>query len=140
MVAKEVSAMNGPWSEIISYVKQKPIQSLLIQRSNTQQFEISIGYDSLILNFQRSHNKLRLEKSRFISAYNMLKERKGSWVSIGGSRVNTKADTLEGRIKNEFNRNMNGLSTAPWIAAILVGAFDNIIFNEQMMGQAIKMI
>lgn len=132
--------MNGPWGDIISYVKQNPVQTLLMQRSNTQQFEISIDYDSLILHFQRSGNKLRLEKSRFISAYNMLKERKGRWVNIGGSRVNTNPDTLEGRIKNEYNRNMNGLSTAPWIAAILVGAFDNIIFNEQMICQAIKMI
>ncbi|MCM1566077.1 MAG: hypothetical protein NC238_09060 [Dehalobacter sp.] len=70
----------------------------------------------------------------------MLKEHRGDWVRIGASRTNTDPDTLEGRIKNDFGGKMNGLSTAPWVASILVGAFNYIIFNAQERGQAIKMI
>ena len=35
---------------------------------------------------------------------------------------------------------MNGLSTAPWIAAILVNSLDNIEFNNKSRGQAIRFI
>lgn len=132
--------MNVLWDVITDFVKRYPKLSLLSPAQNSQQFEISIDNDRLILQFQNTQIKLKLEKSRFESAYCMLKEHRGDWVRIGGSRVDTNPDTLEGRIKKEFDGKMNGLSTAPWIAAILVGAFDYILFNKQERGQAIKMI
>ena len=70
----------------------------------------------------------------------MLKENKGDWIRLGANRTQANPGTLEGRIKKEHDGKMNGLSTAPWIATILVKTFDNILFNEKKRGQAIMMV
>ena len=67
----------------------------------------------------------------------MLEENRGNWIKIGASRANSNPDTLEGKIKMDHNNKMNGLSTAPWVAAILVNTFEDIIFNEKKKGQAL---
>jgi len=132
--------MDKLWQVITDYVKRNPILYPLSSSSKSQPFKIDVLNDLLMLEFQGSKNKLKLEMSRFLSAYNMLEEKRGRWVRIGGSRIDTKPDTLESRIKFDFDGKMNGLSTAPWIAAILVKSFDNIDFNGLVKGQAIKMI
>ena len=86
-----------------------------------------------------SGTPLKIVRTRFESAYNYLKEKKGEWVKIGASRTNTNPATIEGRIKQEYNGNMNGTSTASWVATILVRVFDNIEFNGKLKGQAIRM-
>ena len=70
----------------------------------------------------------------------MLEEKSGIWVELGASRINTRPNTLEGRIKLEFNGKLNGLSTVSWIAAILVKVFNNIKFNYEAKGQALIML
>lgn len=132
--------MDVLWDVITDFVIRNPKQSLLSPAQKSQQFHIRIDGDNLILLFLTTRKKLKLEKNRFESAYRMLTEHRGEWVKIGGSRVDTKPDTLEGSIKNDFDGKMNGLSTAPWVAAILVGAFNYIVFNRQMRGQAINML
>jgi hypothetical protein len=121
-------------------VKRNPVLYLLSPSAKSQPFKIEVSYDLLMLEFQGSKSTLSLEKSRFLSAYNMLEEKRGKWIRIGGSRINSDPDTLEGRIKSDFNGKMNGLSTAPWVAAILVKAFDNIHFNSRIKGQAIRLL
>ena len=83
---------------------------------------------------------LQYPEQFLLSAYKMLEEKKSVWVALGASRINTKPNTLEGRIKSDFNSKLNGLSTVSWIAAILVKAFDNIKFNYEAKGQVLKML
>ncbi len=132
--------MDTFWYAIIGYVTLNPVLSPLSLLSESQKFEIiKKESDFLLIRFLESNVTLKLTKSRFLSAFNKLTENRGQWIKIGASRVNAKPETLEGRIKGDYDGKMNGLSTAPWIAAILVGAFDNIFFNGETKGQAIMM-
>ena len=128
------------WGKIKTFLQDNKRLNLLSPSSNSQIFDvIEISDDCIIIQFQVSKNKFKIEKSRFLSAYSMLEEKKGIWVDLGSSRENTKLNTLEGRIKSEYNGKLNGLSTAPWIASILVKTFDNIKFNYEIKGQALIM-
>lgn len=132
--------MDNLWQTITDFVRCNPVLYLLSPSAKSRPFNIEVFNDLLMLKFQGTGNTLSLEKSRFISAYNMLEEKRGKWIRIGGSRINSDPDMLEGRIKSDFNGKMNGLSTAPWVAAILVKAFDNIHFNGRIKGQAIRLL
>ena len=128
------------WGKIKTFLQDNKRLNLLSPSSNSQIFDvIEISDDCIIIQFQVSKKKFKIEKSRFLSAYSMLEEKKGIWVDLGSSRENTKLNTLEGRIKSEYNGKLNGLSTAPWIASILVKTFDNIKFNYEIKGQALIM-
>lgn len=132
---------NEIWNQIIKFLKSNKKLHLLSPLSSSQVFEIiEITDNHIMIKFQESKGNLKIEKSRFLSAYKMLEEKKGVWVALGSSRINTKPNTLEGRIKLDFNGKLNGLSTVSWIAAILVKTFDNIKFNLEIKGQALKMI
>ena len=129
------------WLQITEFLKNNKKLNLLSPLSNSQVFEVAeITNDYIKIKFQESKGNLKIEKSRFVSAYKMLEEKKGTWVALGSSRINTKPNTLEGRIKLDYNNKLNGLSTVSWIAAILVKVFDNIKFNYKIKGQALKMI
>ena len=81
---------------------------------------------------------IKLSEELFSKVYQHIVNQK-EWLRIGASRINTKPNTLEGYIKTTFlNGTMNGLSTATWIAAILVYSLDEIIFNKKSRGQAIR--
>ena len=85
-------------------------------------------------------NKLpiKLVKEIFLSVYQHL-VLQNKWVKIGASRVNTKPNTIEGLLKTVFfEGNVNALSTAPWISAILVRADIGVEFNGKSRGQAIR--
>lgn len=129
------------WNKITAYLNKNKKLSLLSNLENSQVFNIIEVTDCHIrIEFQETKKTLKLEKDRFISAYKMLEENKGNWILLGASRVNTKPNTLEGRIKLDFNNNLNGLSTVPWISAILAKVFENIKFNFKIRGQALKML
>jgi hypothetical protein len=129
------------WQQIKAFLKNNPRLNLLSPFTNFQIFEVIEITDIYIkIQFQDSKGILKIEKSRFTSAYNMLEEKKGVWVELGASRINTKPNTLEGRIKLEFDGKLNGLSTVSWIAAILVKVFDSIKFNYESRGQALIMV
>ena len=113
---------------------------LLSKSSKPHSFKIEVmqpGY--IIVRFFHSGRFLKLEKERFISAHKMLKENQGKWIKTGSSRVKTKEGTLEWAIKKNYDGKMNGLSTAPWIAAILVEVCKDIICNDKKIGQALMM-
>lgn len=130
----------GVWDKIKTFLQDNKKLNLLSPSSNFQIFEVvEISDDYIVIQFQDSKGNLKIEKSRFLSAYNMLEEKKGIWVDLGVSRINTKQNTLEGRIKLEHNGKLNGLSTISWVAAILVKTFDNIKFNYESKGQALIM-
>jgi hypothetical protein len=141
LIKKREEIKNEIWKQITKYLKNCKKLNLLSLLSSSQIFEIiEITNDHLVIKFQKSKGNLKIEKSRFLSACKMLDESKGNWVAIGASRIKTKPNTLEGRIKMDYNGNLDGLSTTSWIAAILVKVFDNIKFNNKMKGQALKML
>ena len=127
------------WEEILNYLRKHRKMQLISPSSRGQTFDIEETTEEHIRIRFFSGTPLKIEKKRFESSYNYLKEKKGEWIKIGASRVGTNPKTLEGRIKREYNGNMNGLSTAPWVATILVRVFDNIDFNGKSRGQAIRM-
>lgn len=132
---------NKIWDKITSSLKLGQKLELLYMSKKSQAFIINeINTNYIKIKFIDSSRYLRLDKSRFISAWNYLNENKGNWVKIGSARIYAKPNTLEGIIKKEFNNNMSGLATATWIAAILVKVFDNIEFNGKAIGQAIRWI
>lgn len=127
--------------KITSSLKLGQKLELLYISKKSQAFIIDeINTDYIKIKFIDSRRYLRLDKSRFISAWNYLNKNKGNWVKIGSSRIYAKPNTLEGIIKKEFNNNMSGLATATWIAAILEKVFNNIEFNGKSRGQAIRLI
>ncbi|MBN2073611.1 MAG: hypothetical protein JW770_06680 [Actinobacteria bacterium] len=129
------------WHEIKTFLQNNPKLNLLSPLANSQIFEVTeITDDFIRIRFQESKGTLKIEKRRFLSAYSMLEEKRGIWVELGASRINTRPNTLEGRIKLEFNGKLNGLSTVSWIAAILVKVFNNIKFNYEAKGQALIML
>ena len=80
----------------------------------------------------------KLTEQMFTSLYDFLKS-VGGWVKIGATVKNTKPGTVEGHIKASFYAgDMNAVMTAPWVAALLVGANVGIIFNGKAVGQAIR--
>lgn len=82
---------------------------------------------------------VKMTKEMFLKVYEYLKSKNGEWVRIGASRVNTDPDTVESVLKKHFFKdNPNGLSTAPWFAAILVSAQIGIEFNGKSRGQKIR--
>ncbi len=125
------------WDKIIKFLEKKHNMHLISFRGQTFDLE-EITQNKIKIRFS-SGNTINIEKQRFESAYNYLKEKNGEWIKIGASRINTDPKTIEGRIKQKYDGKMNGLSTAPWIATILVKVFDNIEFNGKKKGQAIKM-
>ena len=138
---KEIDQENNIWDKITSYLDNNKKLNLLSDLKNSQVFNIVEITDSYIkIEFQETKTTLKLEKKRFISSYSMLEENKSTWIALGASRVNTKPNTLEGRIKLDFNNNLNGLSTVSWIVAILEKVFDNIKYNHKQKGQALKML
>lgn len=128
------------WEHIIDYLRNQESLYLLAQSRRSNAFKVVAIHDNAVIIQFASGNKLKLERGRFDSAYNLLEENKGNWVSIGAGRISANPDTLEGRIKADFNGQMNGTSTAPWIATILVGAYSEIEFNGKLKGQAIRMV
>ena len=137
---KETRTDENTWGVIKNYLEKNNKLQLISPAVKGQTFEVIELNDFFIkILFSESRTIIKIEKSRFLSAYNLLKEKKGEWVKIGASRVGTNPETLEGRIKKEHGGNMNGFSTATWIATILVRAFDNIGFNGKMKGQALRM-
>ena len=137
---KGINMNDNIWKPITDFLKNKRKLNLLSPLSNSQVFEVTEITDGYIkIQFKESKGSLKIEGSRFVSAYKMLEEKKGVWVPLGSSRVNTKPNTLEGRIKLDFNGKLNGLSTISWIATILVKVFDNIKFNYEAKGQALIM-
>ncbi len=138
---KYPKSKNNIWGKITSYLTYNKKLNLLSSSDSSQIFNVvEIAEDYIKIEFQETKTTLKIDKQRFLSAYRMLEENKGNWVPIGASRVNTKINTLEGRIKLDFNNKLNGLSTVSWIASILEKAFDNIRFNYKNKGQALKMI
>lgn len=128
------------WASIVKYLSKNKKLHLLSESSKSLSFKIiKLQMDNIFINFPRSGYLLKLEKQRFISGYKMLKDSEGKWVKIGANRTIPKKETLEWTIKKHFDGKMNGLMTAPWIAAILVGAFKNIVFNNKKKGQALMM-
>lgn len=128
------------WQQIKFYLQNNTKLNLLSPLSNFKIFEVvEVSDDYIKIQFQDSKGSLKIEKSRFLSAYNMLEEKKGIWIDLGSSRINTKPNTLEGQIKLEHNGKLNGLSTVSWVAVILVRVFDNIKFNYASKGQALRM-
>lgn len=138
---KEFDKNNDIWDKITSYLTSNKKLNLLSDLKKSQVFNIvEITGDYIRIEFAETKRTLKLEKERFISAYNMLEKNKGNWILLGASRTNTKPNTLEGQIKLDYNNKLNGLSTVSWIAAILEKVFDNIKFNYQQKGQALKML
>lgn len=73
------------WESIVTYLSQNSMIDLLSASKKSQSFMIAdIKEDYVKIQFPNSRNTLKFEKSRFISAYEMLKENKGKWVRIGG--------------------------------------------------------
>jgi hypothetical protein len=84
--------------------------------------------------------KQKLVKDMFVSVYDRLKNDEG-WIRIGASVTDTKSDTIEGFLKDNFHGgDMNGPMTAPWISALLVRANIGVEFNNQATGQAIRYV
>jgi len=109
------------WLPITEFLKNNRKLNLLSQLSNSQVFEITeITNDYIKIQFQDSKGDLKIERSRFVSAYKMLEEKKGVWVALGASRTNTKPNTLEGRIKLDYNNKLNGLSTVSWLRYLTI--------------------
>ena len=132
---------NEIWVKITSSLKLSQKLELLYMSKKSQSFIINeINLDYIKIKFIDSGGYLRLDKSRFISAWNYLNNNKGNWVKIGSAQTYAKPNTLEGIIKKEFNNNMNGIATATWVAAILVKVFDIIEFNGKATGQAIRLV
>lgn len=131
---------NRIWSSVTDSLERGEVLDILAPSPKSQPFKIvEIKPGLLRIKFLESGSYLKLERKRFISAYKMLEENMEHWVDIGATRTNTKLGTLEGRIKQDYNDDMNGLSTATWIAKILVKVFENIEFNGKKKGQALRM-
>lgn len=127
------------WLKIKDYLSKNCRLSLLSHKGSDFDV-IKITDEYIVIKFVISNNRLKLEKTRFISAYKLLNEKRNNWVLIGANRSGAKADTLEGRIKNDFDGKMNGISTAPWITSILTNLSENIVFNNKKRGQAIMLL
>jgi len=126
------------WNEIIEFTKDS-INKLhyLLNPTRRAEFRIIEVTEGFIRVDKLRQNKL--SKQMFLSIFNYLKE-KCAWVNIGASRVNTKPETIEGFLKTKFLRgNMNALSTAPWVSAILVYSNIGVEFNNKARGQAIRL-
>jgi hypothetical protein len=136
----DVSDGSKVWYDIRKFLEKNKSFELLSHSSRGQPFYIDDVNDSFIkIRFSSSMRPMKIGKCRFISAYNLLKEQRKNWVKIGASRVGTDSTSLEGRIKRDCDGSMDSLSTATWVAAILVKVFDNIIFNGKRRGQALMM-
>lgn len=128
------------WNSIKRFLSKNKRLHLLSPSNKPHLFKIEeIQPDSIIIRFFHSDRLFLIERERFISGFNLLKENKGKWIKIGARRVKTKKGTLEWAIKKNYDGKMNGLSTASWIAAILVKVFKSIIFNNKKKGQALMM-
>ena len=125
------------WVEISNFLNKNRKMKLISGYGQTFNIE-EITEKKIKIKFPKG-TILPLERKRFKSAYVFLMERRGSWIKIGASKTNTNPDTIEGRIKHEYDGKMNGLSTASWVATILVKTFDNIEFNGKKRGQAFRM-
>ncbi len=139
-LGKKSKGDENMWKKIYDYLQHHKNMQLISPSSKGQSFIIEELSDwGIKIGFTSSGNKIRVEKERFEAAYNYLKENKANWIKIGASRIATNPETIEGQIKLAYNGNMNGLSTASWVATILVNVFDDIEFNGKFKGQALRM-
>jgi len=132
----DINYSNSVWDKISKYGEaqlgnQIPLLNPKIHSTFTIT-ELSENYlkiDKLAIN---------LSAELFMESFQHVAQHK-TWLKIGASRINTKHDTLEGFLKRKyFNGSMNALSTATWVAAILVYSHNEIEFNRKSRGQAIK--
>ncbi|TET10382.1 MAG: hypothetical protein E3J83_00545 [Candidatus Atribacteria bacterium] len=128
------------WDKITSSLRVGKILPLLYMRKGAQKFRIyRIKDNNIRIQFMESKNLFTLLDSRFISAYRILEENKGDWVEISASKDEPDEWTIEGRIKLDYNGKLNSTATATWICPILEYVFDNIDFNKENTGQALRM-
>jgi len=124
------------WCNILN-LKEKKL-SPLADRKKKQDFKIIDATDNFVrIKFLESSIELKLDKPRFLLAYRYLKMNKRKWVKIGASRISTDPSSIEGIIKIGIDGNLNGLSTATWIATLLVKCNLKISFNGQLRNQAL---
>ncbi len=110
----------------------------LAQRKKRQNFKIVETNDNYLrIKFSGSGAQLKIEKLRFALAYRQIKKNRGNWVEINASRINTKPNSLEGAIKLGMDGKLNGLSTATWVASLLVECDPRIVFNGKLRNQCL---
>jgi len=130
-------SQNRTWEKILNYAKTVQGKLIPLLNPNTESpFTITEISDMYIKIDKLRDNKLT--KQIFLSIYDYVKNKSG-WVEIGASRINTHEDTVEGLIKSKFfNNNLNRLSTATWVSAILVYSDIGIEFNNKAKGQKLR--
>ena len=124
------------WGKIHDFATQNINKPLLILNPEKQQkFNIIEVADSYL---KVDKLGISLTKDMFLVVFNYLKN-SGNWVNIGATHTNTRKNTVEGVLKEMFHGgNMDALSTATWVAAILVKSGIGISFNNVPRGQALK--
>ena len=123
------------WDEIKNYLEYNRTLTLLNPRKEYP-FKILDLTDEIVT--VDKLGAIRLTSDMFTRLYEYLKQR-GSWVKIGATIQNTKPETVEAFLKNNFHGgNMNGAMTASWVSAILVKSGVGVEFNDKAIGQAIR--
>lgn len=116
---------------------------LLYPRKNSKKFRIlKINDNGLTIQFIGGKNSsLYLNKSRFFSAYNFLKEKQDEWLYLGSSKNESREKSIEYRIKMEYNGKENSTATAAWVCTLLVDVFDDDIeVDRESEYQEIRLI
>ena len=132
----DVTYSNSVWDKIKKYGEAQLGKQIPLLNPKT---------NSTFMITEISENYLKIDKlpinlsaELFLESFQHVAQNK-TWLKIGASRINTKKDTLEGFLKRKYYKgSMNALSTATWVAAILVYSQDEIEFNGKSRGQAIK--
>jgi len=123
------------WEEIKNYLRYNRTLTLLNPRREYPFKILDISENHIIVDKLGS---VQLTSEMFSSLIEYLKQR-GDWVKIGATIRNTKPDTVEAVLKNNFHGgNMNGAMTASWVSAILVKSGLGVEFNGKAVGQAIR--
>jgi hypothetical protein len=124
------------WEKIHDFASKNINEPLLILNPvKEKRFKITKVTDSYLIVDKLGTS---LTKEMFVIIFNHIKS-SGNWMDIGASHVNTRKNTIEGILKERFfGGNMNAISTATWVAAILVRSDVGISFNNVPRGQALK--
>lgn len=124
------------WSKIHSFaLRQVGKETPILNPEYSSPFVISEVTDDYI---QIDKLSIKLTREMFEDTHEFLMNG-DTWIRIGASRVNTRPGTLEEYLKlNYFGGKKNSLSTATWVAAILVHSCNSIEFNEKSRDQAIR--
>lgn len=119
------------WNAILWFLdKNTRIQCYLQFRNCTEMEIVSLDDEYIVVKLQ-NNNLIRIDKSKFEIAYNILRKHAYNWLNVGGNRTRPTTDSIDFYIKKSHSEEkIYDFPSSPLICEIFLNVFQNIKYNN----------